>query len=492
MRQKELQAKVQAYQGNDKLLLGLFLAVITFGLFAQTILCIATTIRLDLGIDVNASNIAVSAAALFSGIFIVVIGGLGDKFGRLKMTKIGLLLSILGSLIISVLPKETATFLIIGRIIQGFSTACILPNALAVIKAYYEGAARQRAVSIYSIGSWGGAALSSLFGGLLASTLGWRWIYWLSIVVAIGSLVLISGVPESKNPASGEKRRFDLAGMITFMIGMLSINLVISQGGRLGWLSPLTLSLTAAAVITFVIFFKIEKHAENRFINFDLFRNNIYKGAALSNFLVNGAAGTLVVALSLVQLGAGMTALQAGYLTIGYPVAILIAIKVGEKFLQRFGARRPMVLGCTIACIGILLTSLTFIMTSQYIVVSTIGFAFFGFGLGLYATPSADAALSSIAVEEAGSASGIYRMASALGSAFGISISAAIFTGLSMQQITFVEGFFMGRTDNISIRYAAIIALLFNLFMVMAAIISIVSTLPAVPSALAGKREMKG
>jgi len=95
MKQKALQDQVQAqaYQGNDKLLLGLFLAVITFGLFAQTILCIATTIRMDLGIDVNASNIAVSAAALFSGIFIVVIGGLGDRFGRLKMTKIGLLLA---------------------------------------------------------------------------------------------------------------------------------------------------------------------------------------------------------------------------------------------------------------------------------------------------------------------------------------------------------------------------------------------------------------
>lgn len=483
MKQKSVQ--FQDYQGDNKLLLGLFLAVITFGLFAQTILNIATTIRMDLGIDVNASNIAVSAAALFSGMFIVVIGGLGDRFGRLKMTKIGLLLSMAGSLIIAVSPRETAVFLIAGRIIQGLSTACILPNALAAIKAYYEGAARQRAVSIYSIGSWGGAALSSLFGGLLASTLGWRWIYWLSIVVAIGSFVLIAGVPDSKNPASGEKRRFDLAGMITFMVGMLSINLVISQGGRMGWLSPMTLTLAAAAVITFVIFFRIEKSTEHRFMNLDLFRNNVYKGATLSNFMVNGAAGTLVVALSLVQLGAGMTALQAGYLTIGYPVAILIAIKIGEKLLQRYGPRRPMVVGCTTACIGILLTSLTFIMTKQYIVVSTIGFTFFGFGLGLYATPSADAALSSVAVEEAGSASGIYRMASALGSALGISISAAIFTGLSMQQITYVEGFFMGRTDNISIRYAAIIALLFNLFMVMGAIISIVSAVPA------GKNEAK-
>ena len=475
----------QGYQGNDRLLSGIFLAVITFGLFAQTILNIATTIRMDLGIDINASNIAVSAAALFSGIFIVVIGGLGDRFGRLKITKLGLVLSIIGSFIIAISPKETAAFLITGRIFQGLSTACILPNALAVIKAYYEGASRQRAVSIYSIGSWGGAALSSLFGGVIASTIGWRYIYWLSIVVAIGSFILISGVPESMNPPSDKKRGFDLAGMITFMIGMLSINILISQGGSFGWLSPMTLSLAAIVVISFLIFFKIEKSTKDSFINFKLFSNSTYKGAALSNFMVNGAAGTLVVALSLVQLGADMTALQAGFLTIGYPIAILIAIKVGEKLLQRYGARKPMVLGCVIASIGIILTAFTFKMTNQYIVVSTIGFTFFGFGLGLYATPSADAALTSIPVEEAGAASGIYRMASALGSAFGISISAAIFTGLSMQQITFIEGFFMGRTDNISIRYAAIIALLFNLFMVMSAIISILSTVPA------GKSETK-
>lgn len=475
---KNAQVKNQNYQGDDRLLLGLFLAVITFGLFAQTILNIGTAIRLDLDIGINASNMAISAAALFSGIFIVVVGGFGDRFGRLKVTKIGLILSIAGSLLIAVSPRETAVFLITGRIIQGLSTACILPNALAAIKAYYEGAARQRAISIYSIGSWGGAALSCLFGGLMASTLGWRWIYWLSMAVAAGSFYLISGVPESRNPTS-QNRGFDLAGMITFMTGMLSINLVISQGGRMGWFSPVILSLAAFSVITFWVFLRIEKNTAHPFMNFDLFRNNTFKGAALSNFLVNGAAGTLVVALSLVQVGADMTPLQAGILTIGYPAAILIAIRIGEKALQSYGHRKPMALGCAIACTGILLTAMTWILASQYIIVSTIGFTFFGLGLGLYATPSADAALSSVSLEEAGAASGIYRMASALGSAFGISISAALFTGLSQQQITFMEGFFLGRTDNISIRYAAAIALLFNLFMVMSAIISILSTIPA-------------
>ena len=87
----------QGYRGDDKLLIGLLLAVTTFGMFAQTMLNIATTIRMDLGISVDASNTAVSLAALFSGLFIVVLGSFGDRFGRIKMTKIGLVLSIIGS-----------------------------------------------------------------------------------------------------------------------------------------------------------------------------------------------------------------------------------------------------------------------------------------------------------------------------------------------------------------------------------------------------------
>ena len=474
---KNNEVSSQNYQGDDKLLLGLVLAVITFGLFAQTILNIATTIRTDLGIDVNASNIAVSISALFSGIFIVVIGGLGDKFGRLKITKLGLGLSIIGSLLIAISPKGTASFLLIGRIIQGLSSACIMPSALAIIKAYYQGPGRQRAISFYSFGAWGGPGLSSIFGGVFASTIGWRWIYILSILVALTSFILLKDVPESKN-ASDKKGRFDFPGMITFMVAMLALNIFISQGSSLGWLSPISIGLVAVSLVTFLIFFRIESRAEHTFIDFNLFNSNTYKGATLSNFLVNSLSGALIVTLALVQTGADLNSLQAGLLTIGYLIGILIAIRVGEKLLQLWGPRKPMILGCLITGIGIFLNSFTLIMTNQYMVVATIGFTFFGVGLGLYATPSADAALASIPTEKAGEASGIYRMAASLGAAFGMAISAALFTGLSMGDVSFIEGIFWGRTDNISIRYAAIIALLFNVFMALLAIISILVTIP--------------
>lgn len=73
------------YQGNDKLLFGIILGVLAFWLFAQTTLNISPTMAADLGLEQSVMNIAVSITALFSGIFIVVMGGLADRIGRVKV-----------------------------------------------------------------------------------------------------------------------------------------------------------------------------------------------------------------------------------------------------------------------------------------------------------------------------------------------------------------------------------------------------------------------
>jgi DHA2 family multidrug resistance protein-like MFS transporter len=467
------------HQGANRLVLGIVLAVITFWLFAQTTLNVAPVMRDELRISESLNNLAVSITALFSGIFIVVAGGLADRVGRLKMTYIGLALSVVGSLLIALSPAGTAGFLMTGRIIQGLSAACIMPATLALIKDYFDGKERQRAVSYWSIGSWGGSGVSALFGGLVASSLGWRWIFWMSIVVAAISFLLLRGAPESKVDAV-EKRRFDWFGFTAFIIAMVAVNIVIGQGTALGWSSPVVVTLGVVFLIAAVVFFRIESGNANAFVDLRLFNNKTYTGATLSNFLLNGAAGTLLVALSLVQQAAGLSSLQSGLLTIGYLVAILSTIRVGEKLLQKWGARRPMLLGCAITATGILLTTFTFLLARQYMIVAFVGFTLFGIGLGFYATPSTDAALSNVPNEKAGAASGIYKMASSLGAAFGVAISAALFTSLSGLNGAFgsLSDLFLGRTDNIAIRFAAAVALLFNVAMVIIAIVAIAMTIP--------------
>ena len=103
-------------------------------------------------------------------------------------------------------------------------------------------------------------------------------------------------------------------------------------------------------------------------------------------------------------------------------------------------------------------------------------------GLAFYATPSTDAALSSLPDDQAGSGSGIYKMASSRGASFGVAISAAIFTALSVGSgaAQWTDGVvtYLGRQGNLALREAAMVALGVNLLMIMAAIVSILLTIP--------------
>jgi len=470
------------FVGNDRVLFGIIFGVLAFWLFAQTTLNISPVMAKDLGVGTSVMNIAVSITALFSGIFIVVAGNLADRFGRVKMVQIGFVLSILGSLLVGVAPSGNLApvFLMSGRICQGLSGAFIMSASLALVKAYWDGAARQRAVSLWSMGSWGGAGFAALFGGLMAENVGWRWIFFAGAAVSLLGMLMVAGTPESKAEVKGAYK-FDTVGVLTFMVMMVSLQVFATQGDTMGWASLPALGLLATGILFAFLFLRAESGNPNGFVNFGLFRNLTYTGATISNFLLNATAGILIVAMMLVQLGGGMTAQQAGFLTIGYALAIVAFIRVGEKLLQRFGPRRPMIWGSLIVGASIVCLLPTNATLATYRVLAVVGFTLFGLGLAFYATPSTDAALSALPDDQAGSGAGIYKMASSLGASFGVAISAAVFTALSgsNRSIKWLEGMisYMGRQDNLAVRQAALFALAINVLMVAAAIVSIMVTI---------------
>jgi DHA2 family multidrug resistance protein-like MFS transporter len=472
-----------AYRGNDRLLFGIIMGVVAFWLFAQTTLNISPLMGKDLGIQPSLMNTAVSITALFSGIFIVVVGGLADRVGRVRIVQSGLILSIVGSLLVALAPTGGLgpTFLMLGRICQGLSGAFIMPASLALVKEYWDGSGRQRAVSLWSMGSWGGSGFAALFGGLMAQNLGWRSIFFAGAAISVVGMLMVRGTPESRAKAKAGYR-FDLGGIVTFMIAMVALQLFATQGAKLGWGSWQSLGLLAIAVISGAIFFRIERGNPDAFVNFGLFRNMTYTGATISNFLLNGVAGILIVSMTLLQVGGNMDAQQTGLLTLGYAIAIVAFIRVGEKMLQRFGPRKPMIWGTLIVGASILLLMPTNLMLGTYKILAILSYTLFGLGLAFYATPSTDAALSNLPSDQAGAGSGIYKMASSLGASFGVAISAAVFTALSGDNsaVAWIEGVisYVGRQDNLAFREAAFFALAVNLLMVVAALISIATTVP--------------
>lgn len=471
------------FEGNDRVLFGIIFGVLAFWLFAQTTLNIAPVMAEELGTEPSIMNIAVSITALFSGIFIVVIGGLADRWGRVKMLMWGFIFSILGSLWVGLAPVGPLadTFLMLGRILQGLSGAFIMPASLALIKTYWQGAARQRAVSLWSIGSWGGSGFAALFGGLMAQNIGWRWIFIASAALSLIGMLMVKDTPESKAPTR-DNYKFDTKGIVAFVIMMVGLQVVATQGGNFGWTSLTTLGLLAISILFTILFIRFEMDNSNAFVDFKLFKNMTYTGATLSNFLLNGTAGILIVAMSLIQIGGDLNAQEAGLLTLGYAITIVAFIRVGEKLLQRFGPRKPMIWGSIIVSVAIIMLMPTNLILETYKPLVVGAFSLFGLGLAFYATPSTDAALSALPDDQAGSGSGIYKMASSLGASFGVAISATIFSALSADatSVQWIEGVisFVGRQDNIATREAAFFAFVVNLFMALAAIVSIMMTVP--------------
>lgn len=472
------------FKGNDSALFGIVLAVITFWLFAQTTLNIGPAIGADIGTPPAVMNIAISLSALFSGMFIVVAGGFADRIGRVRIAFWGNVFGIIGSLLVGLALGSAGlatTMLVAGRILQGLSAAFIMPSTMALLKTYWQGKQRQRAVSMWSIGSWGGSGLAALFGGFMAATpLGWRSIFIISAAVSVASILLMRQIPEDA-PAKNSTAKPDYPGIISLALFVLTLLLVVTQGSEIGWTNWLTWALIVISLGSLTWFIRAEQGNPQALVDFSLFSNRVFTGATVSNFLINATAGLIPVSLWVMQGAAGWSAAQAGYLTIGYAVFIIAFIRVGEKLLQRFGAKRPMIWGAGIVAVSITLLMFTNTMTQTYVVLAVIAYCLFGLGLAFYATPSTDAALGALPDEKAGAGSGVYKMASSLGAAFGAAIPTSIFTAMQTSGSTFLGATveFSGRQDNLAVREAGMVAMGVILIMAIIALSSIILLIPA-------------
>ena len=113
--------------------------------------------------------------------------------------------------------------------------------------------------------------------------------------------MLIWGTPESRADQAAH-RRFDVVGLIIFMISILALMIVLIFGRQLGWTTPTTLGLGAIAIVGLAVFVLYERKKTNPFIDFALFRNTTFTGATISNFVLNGTIGLLIVSQQMLQI----------------------------------------------------------------------------------------------------------------------------------------------------------------------------------------------
>lgn len=416
-------------RSGNLIILGIVLSIITYWLFAQAFLNIGPHVQQTYsGASAGIINLSISLTSLITGIFMVAAGNFSDKLGKVKITYAGIILSIIGSLLIIITASPAV--LIIGRIVQGFSAALLMPATISIINTLFTGDKRRSALSYWSIGAFGGTGLASLFAGTVATFINWQWIFIISIGLSVLALFLLKDLKEVRTDKVVDTGRFDYAGLLIFIIVMSGLSIYITQGEALGWFSPISIAIIVITLVAAFAFYYFEGRTEQPFIDFTIFSNKAYIGTVIANFLMNTTVGSIALFNIYTQSELELTPFEAGLVTLPYVVLILFTIRVGEKSIKKYGAKLAIVVSPLILAAGVVLLSLTFLGDTAYIISCLIGFALFGIGIGLFATPALDTAVSTTPPEKVGVASAIFKMASTLGAAFGLAIIISLYTAL--------------------------------------------------------------
>src|ERR1700689_2930783 len=190
------------------------------------------------GLQWTVSGDTVSLAGL-----ILLGGSLGDRMGRRKVFLIGVVWFALASALCGLSPSIGV--LIGARVLQGVGGALLTPGALAIIQDSFAPDDRSRAVGAWSgLGGVAGA-VGPLLGGWLVQAGGWRWVFFLTLPLAVAVLaVTVRHVPETRDTTATGK--FDIAGSVLAALALAGITYALIEapaaGGR-----PLALIVIGAA-----------------------------------------------------------------------------------------------------------------------------------------------------------------------------------------------------------------------------------------------------
>jgi len=362
---------------------------------------------------------------VFAGLLLST-GWIGDRLGAKRVFQYGLGVFIVASVACGFAPNLGV--LIAARVVQGLGAALLVPSSLALLQASYDDrGSRARAIGIWAM--VGGFATGSgpLFGGILVSSLGWRWIFFVNVPVGIVGMVLTARwVSAGQRGRSGE--RLDVPGQVTGMVALLAITAGMVEAGRSGWTSPLVLTGLGVFVVMAAAFLAVEARVAAPMVPLSLFRSRELSAATAIGCLMNlGFYGQLFVLTLYFQQVRGYSALLTGLALLPQTGVIAFGSWLGGRITSRSGPRIPMIVGMAVGAAGFF--ALTMISKSVPYWVIVVPMAATGFGISFTMPAATAAVVEGAPAQRTGVASGTLNASRQVGGAIGIALLGAFVTG---------------------------------------------------------------
>jgi EmrB/QacA subfamily drug resistance transporter len=366
----------------------------------------------------------INAYVLTFGGFLLLGGRLADLLGRRRVFIGGLL--VVGAASLAAGFAATEGQLIAARAAQGLGAAIISPSALSIITTTFsDGAERNKALGVWGAVAGSAGAAGVLLGGILTDGLGWEWVLWVNVPVALVVAALTPRlIAESRSQSA--TRHFDAAGAVAVTGGLSLLVYAIVDAAEAGWGSGQTLGLIGLAAALLAAFVAIEVRSDAPLVPFRIFRLRTLTGANVVGLLVGAALISMFFFITLyMQQVLGYSPIETGLAYLPLAVSIVLASGVASALVTRLGVK-------PVLAIGMVLVTVALVWFSQVSVGG--GFAadvlgpslLAGAGLGFAFVPITIAAVTGVRDQESGLASGLINTSQQLGGALGLAVLATI------------------------------------------------------------------
>lgn len=264
------------------------------------------------------------------------------------------LLFILGVLIDAIAPSFA--ILLFGRVVQGIGVGIALPLMFNII---LDQVPMNKIGAMMGVGTLITAvapAVGPTFGGLVASNLGWRFIFVLLIPLLLVSLVL--GVTSIEQKYEVAREKLDILSVIAILCAFIGLILGINNLADSDFLSLPVLGSLFVGIAGLVVLVKRSAQLTVPIVELSVLKNGKFTGHVVAFFLfqiINLGMSFLIP--NYVQLVNHSTSTVAGLLV--FPGAILGACfaPFSGNILDRLGAKKPIIFGVSMLVLALCLFS---------------------------------------------------------------------------------------------------------------------------------------
>jgi EmrB/QacA subfamily drug resistance transporter len=304
-------------------------------------------------------------------------------------------------------------------VIQGLGAALLIPCSLAIIGAAYEERERGAAIGIWSGASAIAAGGGPLLGGWLVDHVSWRAIFLINPLLAVPTIwIALRHVPESRDPAAAGG--LDWSGAVLIFAALAGLAYGLIAAATRGWSDPMIIAALIAGGTLLLTFVWHEKRSRAPMMPLGLFHSRNFTGVNLMTLLLYGALGGAFFFVPFLLIQAhGYSATEAGAAFLPFTVILGVLSRASGRLADRFGARRPLILGPGIVACGFLL--LLWVSNQQSFWIFLIPMTVVGFGMAVTVAPLTTMVVNAVPESETGVASGINNAVASVASLLVIS-----------------------------------------------------------------------